>query len=88
MPDVIPPSESPNLHANLDAQISMTTTAATPQHTLAFAKRVLTITQNRRAAQLAAKEITQAQYDADVLAAADLVRLAEDELIFGGPALN
>ena len=59
-----------------------------PQAVLAFARHVFTRTQNRRAEQLAAGQIDQAKFDADTLAAAELLHLAEDAVIFGGPPLN
>lgn len=56
--------------------------------TLDFARHVLTTTERRRTEQLRASIITQDQHDRDVAAARELVRLAEDEFLFGGPPLN
>ena len=56
--------------------------------TLTFAEAMVTTVRKRRAEQLAAGRITQEKHDADVLAAAELLRLAQDVVIFGGPPLN
>ena len=68
--------------------VSVAPIPPSPQAVLAFARHVFTVTQNRRAAQLAAGQISQAEFDADTLAAAELLHLAEDAVIFGGPPLN
>lgn len=59
-----------------------------PVATLDFARDMLATVERRRAEQLRAGSITQERHDADVMAARELVRLAEDEIIFGGPPLN
>ncbi len=59
-----------------------------PAATLDFARTMLASVVRRRAEQLRAGSITQERHDTDVTAARELVRLAEDEIIFGGPPLN
>ena len=59
-----------------------------PVATLDFARDMLTTVERRRAEQLRVGSITRERHDADVTAARELVRLAEDELIFSGPPLN
>ena len=61
---------------------------ATSVATLDFARDMLATVERRRAEQLRAGSITQERHDTDVTAARELVRLAEDEIIFGGPPLN
>ena len=59
-----------------------------PVATLDFARDMLATVERRRAEQLRAGSITQERHDIDVAAARELVRLAEDEFLFSGPALN
>lgn len=65
-----------------------TTPAANPVSVLDFAREMLAVVEKRRAEQLRAGTISQECHDADVAAARELVTLAEDNFLFGGPALN
>ena len=59
-----------------------------PLAVLAFAEKMSAAVCRKRREQLAAGLIDQARHDADVAAAAELLRLAQDVLIFEGRPLN